>query len=43
VHLHQRFSQIEHKIYDGADHDFFCFGVKSIELNDDIAQFFAKH
>ncbi|MCW1970703.1 MAG: alpha/beta hydrolase [Anaerolineae bacterium] len=43
AHLRQHFSQVEYKVYDGADHGFFCFGAKSIELHDDLAQFLAKH
>jgi len=42
AYLRQRFSQVEYKVYAGADHGFFCFGSKSVELSEDIARFLAK-
>ncbi len=38
-HLRQRFTQVQYKVYDGADHGFFCFGKGSAELSDDVLRF----
>ena len=38
-HLQRRFSQVQYKIYDGADHGFFCFGTASVELSQNVLRF----
>ncbi len=38
-HLRQRFAQVQYKVYEGADHGFFCFGKGSVELSDDVLRF----
>ena len=38
-HLRQRFRQVEYKVYEGADHGFFCFGTGSAELSADLLRF----
>jgi acetyl esterase len=38
-HLRKRFTQVQYKVYEGADHGFFCFGTGSVELIADVLHF----
>jgi acetyl esterase/lipase len=37
--LQQRFTQVQYKVYEGAEHGFFCFGKGSVELSGDLLRF----
>ncbi len=41
-HLLERFTGVEYKVYEGADHGFFCFGTGSVELSADVLRFLAE-
>jgi len=38
-HLRRRFTEVQFKVYTGADHGFFCFGKGSVELSNDVLHF----
>lgn len=38
-YLRKCFTQVEYKVYEGADHGFFSFGKGSVELSDDVLRF----
>ncbi len=42
-HLSRSFSQVDYKVYPGADHGFFSFGVQSDNLVNDVVNFLARH
>jgi len=37
--LQRRFSQVQYKVYAGADQGFFSFGTESVEPSDDVVRF----
>lgn len=39
--LQRRFTQVQYKVYEGADHGFFCFGKGSAQLSADLLRFLA--
>lgn len=41
-HISKSFKDIKFKIYEGADHGFFCFGKGFEELSDDMLTFFSN-